>query len=419
MDKQNKKTQVVIIGGGIIGVCAAYSLAQQGVRVTLFEKGALGAEQSSLNWGWVRTLGRDYSELRLAQRSIQLWQILQTQIDVGFKQTGILYVARTPKELSEYETWLTKAKEIGLQAQLLNQKQTMSMTPNSQKQWYGGLYSQIDGVAEPQLATKRIAELARALGAEIIENCAVRGIEQENGKITGVVTEKGPVAADQVLLAGGCWSRLFCANLGIKLPQIRVIGSVLSTTPLDAGITAAVNTRDFTIRKRADGGYTISRFGASEHELTLDSMKQMRYFLPAWWRSDFPIKLRLNKQLWCDAKIPRKFALTKPSPFEQHRQLQATVNEKFMQQTYQILTQTFPQFAQADIHKTWAGFMDVTPDSLPIIAPIKSLQGFYIATGFSGHGFGIAPAVGELLSQIMRQATNFTEGKSFSLERFS
>src|SRR5690625_6637665 len=80
MDKQNKKTQVVIIGGGIIGVCAAYSLAQQGVRVTLFEKGALGAEQSSLNWGWVRTLGRDYSELRLAQRSIQLWQILQTQI---------------------------------------------------------------------------------------------------------------------------------------------------------------------------------------------------------------------------------------------------------------------------------------------------------------------------------------------------
>src|SRR5699024_7821652 len=164
---------------------------------------------------------------------------------------------------------------------------------------------------EPQLATKRIAELARALGAEIIEDCAVRGIEQENGKITGVVTEKGPVAADQVHVAGGCWSRLCRASFGIQLPQLRVIGAVRGTTPLHAGITAAVNTRDFTIRKRVDGGYTISRFGASEHELTLDSMKQMRYFLPAWWRSDFPIKLRLNKQLWCDAKIPRKVALTK------------------------------------------------------------------------------------------------------------
>ncbi|HWL28151.1 MAG TPA: FAD-dependent oxidoreductase, partial [Burkholderiaceae bacterium] len=97
---------VAIVGGGIIGVSTAYALACEGASVAVFEKGTLGCEQSSRNWGWVRTLMRDLSEVPLALRSQQVWKRIQDQVDVGFRQNGILYLARGDKELGEYRAWL-------------------------------------------------------------------------------------------------------------------------------------------------------------------------------------------------------------------------------------------------------------------------------------------------------------------------
>src|SRR5690606_5333098 len=127
------------------------------------------------------------------------------------------------------------------------------------------------GVAEPGLATQGIAALAREHGARLYEHCAVRGLDVQAGKVAGVVTEHGRVRAQAAVLAGGAWSRLFCGNSGVEFPQLKVRGSVMRTHPFPASLDVAVNAGDFTCRKRADGGYTVSQFDASIADVVPDS----------------------------------------------------------------------------------------------------------------------------------------------------
>lgn len=405
---------VAIIGGGIIGVCAAYALAREGVSVTVFEKGQLGGEQSSRNWGWVRTLDRDLAELPLALRSVALWKQIQDMSDVGFRQTGVLYVARHAKDMSAYESWHARAREAGSDVQLMSSNQAMALTPGSTRTWAGGMYGPTDGVAEPGVATVKIGRLAEAHGARIVQNCVVRGLDRSGGAVTGLITEQGVVTADRVLLAGGAWSREFCTSLGVSFPQIRVSGSVLRTSALNAGVDVALNTRDFTCRKRADGGYTVSRFRTSVHDIVPDSLRQLKHFLPAWWRSDVPVKLRLGRQFFHDSKRLQQPGADRFNPLE------PTVHSGQMQTTFERLEATFPQFKDATIEQTWAGYMDVTPDSLPVISPVEDVPGLYMAAGFSGHGFGIAPASGELAARMIQDGSGVSDSLApFSLARFS
>lgn len=410
---------VAIVGGGIIGICTAYFLAQQGASVVVLEKGSLGNEQSSRNWGWVRTLDRDLRELPLAQRATALWAQIQSQVEVGFRQHGVLYVARNAQDMAAYEKWHRSAQDFGSNANLLSAEQAMRMTPGSTVAWAGGLYGPTDGVAEPELATRAIAGLAHAYGADIRENCAVRGIDQAAGAVQGIFTEDGYIRTPRVLVAAGAWSRLFCSNLGVKLPQIRVTGSVFRTTPLDAGMNIALNTRDFTFRKRLDGGYTVSRFRASVHDVVPDSLRQTFDFLPAWWKAEFPIKVQVGRKFLEHARIPRRFPTDRPTPFERFRNMEPDVFETQIHATLERLVSTFPQFKQAGIESSWAGYMDITPDSIPVIAPVDQLPGLYLSTGYSGHGFGIGPAAGELTADMLMGRGDPQRLEPFALRRFS
>ena len=139
--------------------------------------------------------------------------------------------------------------------------------------WAGGLFTASDGKAEPQRAAPAIAEAARRHGAAIVTNCAVRGIETAGGRVAGVVTEKGRIACDQVVLAGGAWSRLFCGNLGIELPQLKVLASVMRTEPLAGGPEISASGGLFGIRKRMDGGYTVATLGVRTIDLVPDNFR--------------------------------------------------------------------------------------------------------------------------------------------------
>lgn len=406
---------VAIIGGGIVGVCTAYALARDGLSVVVFEKGQIGHEQSSRNWGWIRTLDRDLSELPLALRSIELWKQIQDETDVGFRQSGVLYVARHAQDMTGYESWHDQARQLGSDVTLLDSKQAMAMTPGSTRAWAGGMYGPTDGVAEPGVAAIKIAQLARARGAQIVQNCTVRSIERSGGKVSGLITNHGTVKVSRVLLAGGAWTRQFCSSLGVVFPQIRVSGSVLRTSALDAGVDVALNTRDFTCRKRRDGGYTVSRFRTSVHDIVPDSLRQMKYFLPAWWRSDVPVKLKLGKRFFVEAKN----TIRQPSHTERFASFEPSVYASQMQKTFERLALTFPQFRNATVEQTWAGYMDVTPDALPVISPVANVPGMYVASGFSGHGFGIAPAVGEMAARMIHGDQTDVDLEPFSLARFT
>lgn len=413
-----KTLDVAVIGGGIIGVSTAYALARAGVRVGVFEKGHIGGEQSSRNWGWVRTLGRDPAEVPLAIRAKQLWADIQAQVDVGFRNTGVLYLQEADADRQQHQGWLQSVRDYGVDATLLERAALSSLIPASARQWSGAMYSASDGVAEPAIATQRIADLARQAGALVHENCAVRGVEQSGGKVSAVVTEHGAVAVQSALLAGGAWSRLFCGNLGVEFPQLKVRGSVLRTTALDAGPLAAVNGKNFTCRKRGDGGYTVSQFGASMADLVPDSFRLFGSFVRSWLRNRDFVRLRVGKRFFEELAVPRRFALDQVSPFERTRVLDPGPSQAGLRQAWQNLVHAFPEFAQARVAQSWAGYIDVTPDALPVMSAVDAVPGLYLASGFSGHGFGIGPAAGEVMKDLLLGNRPAVDMGAFRLGRF-
>ncbi|WP_233237245.1 FAD-binding oxidoreductase [Bordetella sp. LUAb4] len=409
---------VAIIGGGIIGISTAYALARAGVRVAVFEKGTLACEQSSRNWGWVRTLGRDLPEVPLALRSNQLWHEIQSLTDVGFRRSGMLYLQESQDDAAGHQAWMDGAKTYGIDARLLDRRAARQLLPASQRNWTGAMYSPTDGVAEPQLATAAIAALTRAAGGLVYEGCAVRGIERSAGRVSALVTERGTVATQAVLVAAGAWSRLFCGNLGADFPQLKVRGSVLRTRPFDAGLDTAVNGKDFTCRKRADGGYTVSQFGASMADIVPDSFRLMRHFLRAWMSNHNFVRLRFGKRFFEEWSLPRHFSADRVSPFELHRVLDPQPSRNGIAQAWERLRHAFPVFQDAQIARSWAGYIDVTPDAMPVMDQVPGLPGLYLASGFSGHGFGIGPAAGEAMAQLIRGLTPSVDMYPFRFDRY-
>jgi glycine/D-amino acid oxidase-like deaminating enzyme len=410
---------VAIIGGGIIGVSAARALAQAGVRVAVFEKGILGCEQSSRNWGWVRTLTRDIPEVPLAIRSNQLWGEIQGLVDVGFRRTGMLYLQESDADAAAHQSWIDAAKDRGIDARLIDGREARLHLPESRRKWTGAMYSPTDGVAEPQLATRGIAALARAAGATLYEHCAVRGVERSAGKISAVITERGRVAASTVLVAAGAWSRLFCGNLGAEFPQLKVRGSVLRTLPFDAGLDVAINGKNFTCRKRADGGYTVSQFGASMADLVPDSFRLMRHFIRPWLANNTFVRLRFGKRFFQELATPRHFKADRVSPFERQRVLDPLPSRSGLEQAWRRLSEAFPVFRNAKIAHSWAGYIDVTPDAMPVMDAVPGLPGLYLASGFSGHGFGIGPAAGEAMAQLVQGKTLPVDLRPFRFSRYA
>lgn len=413
-----ESVDVAIIGGGIIGISSALALAKAGARVAVFEKGTLGCEQSSRNWGWVRTLDRDPAEVPLALRSNVLWGEIQAREDVGFRRTGILYLQEDEADRAIHQRWLDRCGSLGIDARLLARDATQALLPASRRAWSGAMYSKSDGVAEPHLATRAIARLAREAGAQVFEHCAARGVERMAGRASAVVTEQQRVKAGAVVLAGGGWSRLFCRNLGIDFPQLKVRGSVMRTDPFDAGLEAAVHGKDFTCRKRADGGYTVSQFGASIADITPDSFLQLRRFARSWLGNRAFVRLRFGKRFFEELAMSGRFPLDRESPFERNRVLDPPHSKEGVEQAWQRLKHAFPVFEGARVASAWAGYIDVTPDVLPVISKVDALEGFYLASGFSGHGFGIGPAVGEVVSDLVMGRPGAIDPGPFRLSRF-
>lgn len=416
-----KQVDVVVIGGGIIGVSTALELAERGVSVLLCEKGQIGAEQSSRNWGWVRLGQRDPREIPLMIESIKLWQGLdaRTGRKTGYRETGILFAAASDKELARNEHWARHLQPHEADSRMVTGHAFDTLMPGHQMQCKGGMFMPGDGRAEPQWASSAIAEAARTAGGAIITNCAVRSIDVEAGRLAGVVTEKGRVKCTSVVLAGGAWSRLFAGNAGIELPQLKVLNTVLRTTQAAGGPDAAVWSDGFGLRKRADGGFTVAAGNQNTVDIVPDSFRLAYQFLPAFkaeWRS---LQFRVSKRWSQEAAQARKWRPDEVTPFEICRILDPAPSNRALRLSWAAATKAFPFLNEADIVQSWAGLIDVTPDAIPVISPVDDLTGLYIGTGFSGHGFGIGPGAGRLLADLVTGADPVVDPYDFRVSRFT
>ena len=181
-----ERADVVVIGGGIVGVCTAYYLAKRGVSVALVEKGAIGAEQSSRNWGWCRQQNRDARELPIATTSLALWDKLHGDIgiDPGFRRCGLLYLSNDDEEISRWAQWRDFARGEGVTTHVLSAEEASERGAFTGQRWRGGVFSPTDGTADPARAAPVIASGVRALGGTVHQRCAARGIETTGGAVT-------------------------------------------------------------------------------------------------------------------------------------------------------------------------------------------------------------------------------------------
>ena len=415
-----EKVDVVIIGGGIIGITAALFLAQRGVSVALCEKGEVGHEQSGRNWGWVRIMGRDPSEIPMALEAQRLWEGMDKLVDadVGFTRSGIVYVADKMSDLAAQQEWLEHARSYQLGSRLLSSKEIAEVLPGSDRAYAGAMLTPLDARAEPWKAVPAIARKVRALGGHVLTNCAVRGLETAGGRISGVVTEHGLIRCSQAVLAGGAWSRLFLGNLGIDFPQLKILGSVLSTEPMEGPPSHAVGGSDFAFRKRADGGYTIARRGVSEAHIVPDSFRLFFDFVPAFIKQRQEVRLAVGNRFFEEARRRRSWRMDERTPFEETRILDPKPSDRLLDEAKRNLIKAFPAFAGMKVAQTWGGLVDATPDAVPVIGEVPRLPGFFIASGFSGHGFGIGPGAGRLVADLVSGAAPVVDPAPYRLDRF-
>jgi len=284
--------------------------------------------------------------------------------------------------------------------------------------WTGALYTASDGRAEPSRATRAIARGARAAGARVLTRTAVRGIETMAGRVSGIVTEHGRVATRAVVCAAGAWSRLFCGSLGIRVPQLPVLNSVARLPPGPALLEGQAWSPAVAIRRRADGGYTVAHGHTSVHSIVPASCREAFKFLPALRASAGSTRLRIGADFFRALATPARWTLDGESPFERERVLDPRPDARVLREMRASLGRWLPELAGLPFVETWGGMIEASPDILPIISPAGEIGDFYVATGFSGHGFGIGPGAGRLVAGMVCGTADHAALAGFRLGRF-
>lgn len=416
------QADLVVIGGGVIGTCTALYAARQGARVVLLEKGRIAAEQSSRNWGWIRVQGRDLAEIPVALESQRLWGELDElcQGRLGLRTVGISYLAKKPKDMDAFEGWMTEANPLGARARLMTGSETEQVLGARGSGWVGALHTETDMKAEPWVAVPELARLARDNGVTIIEGCAVRGLDLAAGRVAGVVTERGRIACDSVVLAGGAWSGLFLRRHGIDIPQLSVRSTAMATGPLPQVVGSAAVDDEIAFRPRADGGYTLAPSAFAELMIGPDAIRHMRRYLKLAASGAFDVHIRAPAPKgYPDAfGTPRKWSDDDQSPFERMRILSPQPNRKKADMLTRRFAELYPQVGQVPVQAKWAGMIDVLPDVVPVVDRAEQIPGLTICTGMCGHGFGAGPGFGRITADLALGREPGLDLSRFRLRRF-
>ena len=417
------RCDTVVIGGGIAGVMTAFFLAEAGQSVVLCEKGRIGGEQSSRNWGWIRQQGRDPSEVPIMIESLRIWQGLTKEVgaDLGFRQQGVMYLARTEADMAGYQIWLDQVAGHGLDSAMLTRAAIQGHIQGTAAPWLGGLFTPSDARAEPWVAVPMLAEAAARRGAVIVEGCAVRRIDKAAGRVSGVITEAGRVACDQVVVAGGAWSALLLRAEGISLPQLSVLSSVAATEPMPEVFAGNAADCRFAFRRRQDGGYTLAPGASHDFFIGPDAFRHLPKFLKVLQKDIRSTRFRAaaprdypdgwgTRRHWSGEDV---------SPFERLRILIPTPDMGALAAVQDEFAGALPSVGRPKLRKAWAGMIDTMPDVVPVIDRVSALPGLVIATGLSGHGFGIGPGIGRVVADLVQGKPPGHDLTRFRLSRFS
>jgi glycine/D-amino acid oxidase-like deaminating enzyme len=416
-----READVVVIGAGIVGSAAAYYLARRGMRVVVVERGRVYGEQSRKNWGFVRQQGRDPHEVPLMMESNRIWRGLEQELgaDLEWVQGGNLALAADPARMGLFEQWLPVARQFGLDTRLLRPRDLPGIVPGLGGHWAGGMYTASDGHADPGKATDALARAATAHGAAIHLGCGAQGVEARDGAVSAVLTEGGEIRASWVVCAAGAWSWRLARPLGLALPQRWVRGTVANTTRTPPVTPCAVWAPGVAFRQRRDGSFNIAAGGALDHDVTLDSLRQVRFFLPNYWKNKSLFRFHVGRPLARSllAALPGSRARRQPLVWD--RDIEPRPNPMKVHRSLAELGRVLPSMPRLGVARSWAGYIDATPDLTPVLGPVPGLRGFVFATGWSGHGFAMGPVAGRLVSELIVDGKTSLDISAFRYSRFA
>jgi glycine/D-amino acid oxidase-like deaminating enzyme len=415
-----READVVVVGAGIVGCATAYFLARRGARVVVVERGAVHGEQSRKNWGFVRQQGRDPSEMPLVMEANRMWRGLERELgaDLEWIQGGNLALAADEARMTRLEAWLPVAREFGLETRMLRPHDLPSVVPGLGGTWAGGMHTPSDGHADPAKTTDAFARAARAHGAALHLECAVQRLSTRAGAVDGVVTERGEVRAPWVVCAAGAWSSRLARTVGLRLPQRWVRGTVARTTSAPPVTACAVWGPGVAFRQRRDGSFNIAAGGALDHDITLDSLRQLRFFLPNAWRNKAMFRFHVGRPLLASLRATLPGSEARRRPLVWDRGLEPRPNADKVSRSLAELQRVLPALPPLGIERNWAGYIDASPDLVPVLGEAPRRKGFVFATGFSGHGFAMGPIAGRLVSELILDGKPSLDCSAFRFSRF-
>lgn len=351
--------EVIIVGGGVVGNAAAYYLAKRGVEVIVLEgSDSIGHGGSSRNGGGVRQSGRDVRELPYAIYGIKnIWPTLSEElgVDVEYVRKGNLRLGLNEDHIKILEGLTANAQGLGLDVTMVSAEEVKDICPHLSDQVVGASWCPTDGHANPMKTTLAYFKRARELGVTFISGAKVTAIKKIHGKARQVVVEDGTIfEGEHIILAAGYESRFIADSVGINIPMYPYFGSAIVTEaqPKMFDIMLGVATAEIYGHQCAHGSFVFGSGTGLEptKKPDMDDLKLMS--------------------------------------------LEGSANCRG-------IMKYVPKLKDAKIVRTWGGWMDMTPDGVPVISPVEEVPGLIIACGMCGHGFGTAPAVGYMLSQMV------------------
>ncbi len=367
------RASVVIVGGGVIGTSIAFHLAEAGVRdVVLVERGSLAGGSTSRAAGGVRAQFSDALNIEIAARSLAAFRRFAERPgwEIDFRQVGYLFLLTRASDHAAFTCSVALQNEHGVPSRMVSAREARGLCPLLEvDDVLGASFSPTDGHATPEAVVQGYASAARALGAHLETGCEALEIVTANRDIRAVVTSKGTIATDTVVCAAGAWSRACAQLVGVDLPVTPLRRQVLFTEPMPELPPRLPMTIDFATSfyfHREGPGLLLGMSDPDEvpgfHTETTDH--------------------------W----IPRLIRAAE---------------------------RRAPAVATAGIKGGWAGLYEMTPDHNALIGEAPSVSRFLYATGFSGHGFLQAPAVGEIVAALYLQRAPFVDVAPLAVERFA
>jgi len=363
---------VVVIGGGIMGLSLAYNLASLGPKrsITVLEASYLCSGASGRNGGGVRAQWANELSVRLMQESLLEFRgfARKHRINTWFRQGGYLFLARDAEKAKQLERSVAVQRRAGLDTELLKPGRVKEIAPEVSSEGVEvASYNASDAVVFPWPFVWGYAEGARALGVEIETFTQVVGIDVTNGRVSSVHTERGSIATSAVVVACGALSPRVARMAGVELPTHPHRHEICSTEPLKPFLTPLV--ADLT-----DGLY----FSQSTRGEIVGGIGDSR------------------------------------APTDSRQDSSA----RFLALYARALVARCPRLAAVGVLRQWAGLYDISPDQGPILGSVDSPEGLYLASGFMGHGFMMAPVVGKRLAALIAKGTSSAELDAWRLSRF-